>query len=148
MDLAVIEENNTLFSASEKKFSTRLTGEFDFKGTPFATLKLNGNLIYSNKWDLLFRQEKVKLIPKLLRLKSFKFILHGGNELTLTKSKLFSDNWVVRYRGKVIGTYSFKVTFFPWKSISKIETDSTDKNIQELLLFTLCFMFERDTDQT
>lgn len=147
-ELAVLERTIRIFSPSSICFSTQIVGEFSFSDIPDVTLHSNGSRIYSNKYDLFFRRNIVKLKLTMLRLKSYRFELLGGNQLMLTKQKLFSDTWDIQYRDKYIGTYIFKVTLFPWKEVHRIDSESKDKNIQEILLFVLCYMYEQSRDST
>ncbi|XPF94898.1 hypothetical protein ACM9HF_02480 [Colwellia sp. RE-S-Sl-9] len=147
-ELASLIREIRIFSACYVRFSTQITGRFSFGDIPDVTLHSNGNRIYSNKNDLLFRRNTVKLKLKILRLKNYQFELLGGNQLVLAKQKLFSDTWTIQSRNKDIGTYEFKVSLFPWEEVHKIYSDTNDQNIQEILLFVLCYMYEISRDCT
>ena len=147
MLFAQIKTKQSLFKKHDSIFDTNISGDFVLNTSPGVQLSESGTVIFSAKCDYYYHHQTVKVKSNSLQ-NNKEFSLLGGNKLTIKQVKLFSENWDVHYRNKLIGVYRCKVSLFPWVVKHEVTLTRDDKLYNDLLLFSLLYMFEQDVNST
>ena len=144
---AQIKTKQSLFKKHDSIFDTNISGDYVLYTSPEVQLSESGNVIFSAKCDYFYHLQTVKVKSNLLQ-NNKEFSLLGGNKLTIKQVKLFSESWDIHYRNKLIGVYRCKVSLFPWVVKHEVTLTRGDKLYNDLLLFSLLYMFEQDVNST